>query len=97
MTNPLSATPLYRQLASLLAEQIESGKLKPGQPLPSELRLQQTYDVSRGTVRMAMKVLREAGLVVTVQARGTYVAEQDQGTSRARAKRKRSGRSGNDE
>jgi GntR family transcriptional regulator len=76
MTNPLSAVPLYRQLADLLAEQIESGKLRPAQPLPSELHLQQTYGVSRGTVRMAMRDLRDRGLVVTVQARGTYVAEK---------------------
>lgn len=76
MTNPLSATPLYQQLADLLAGQIERGELRPGQPLPSELHLQQTYDVSRGTVRSAMRVLRERGLVVTVQARGTYVAEK---------------------
>ena len=76
MTNPLSAVPLYRQLADLLAGQIERGELRPGQPLPSELHLQQTYDVSRGTVRMAMRELRERGLVITVQARGTFVAER---------------------
>jgi GntR family transcriptional regulator len=76
MTNPLSAVPLYEQLANLLGEQIESGKLRPGQPLPSELHLQQTYSVSRGTVRQAMRLLRERGLVVTVQARGTYVVDR---------------------
>jgi GntR family transcriptional regulator len=32
--------------------------------------------VSRGTVRVAMRVLRESGLVVTVQARGSFVAER---------------------
>ncbi|MBM0257032.1 GntR family transcriptional regulator [Micromonospora sp. 4G55] len=74
MTSPLSNVPLYRQLADLLAEQIERGKLRPGQPLPSELHLQQTYNVSRGTVRMAMQELRNRGLVVTVHARGTFVA-----------------------
>ncbi|MEV7264725.1 GntR family transcriptional regulator [Micromonospora aurantiaca] len=74
MTSPLSNVPLYRQLADLLAQQIERGTLRPGQPLPSELHLQQTYGVSRGTVRMAMQELRERGLVVTVHARGTFVA-----------------------
>ena len=77
MTNPLSAVPLYEQLANLITGQIERGELRPGQPLPSELHLQQTYDVSRGTVRQAMRVLRERGLVVTVQARGTFVAGCD--------------------
>ncbi|MFI2709644.1 GntR family transcriptional regulator [Micromonospora sp. NPDC018662] len=68
--------PLYRQLADLLAKQIEEGTLRPGQPLPSELHLQQTYGVARGTVRMAMRELRDRGLVITVHARGTFVAEQ---------------------
>ncbi|MEU3454478.1 GntR family transcriptional regulator [Micromonospora sp. NPDC006766] len=76
MTSPLSNVPLYRQLADLLAQQIEEGKLLPGQPLPSELHLQQTYGVARGTVRMAMQELRSRGLVVTVHARGTFVADQ---------------------
>ncbi|MFG1760644.1 GntR family transcriptional regulator [Micromonospora sp. SD12] len=76
MTSPLSNVPLYRQLADLLAAQIEEGKLTPGQPLPSELHLQQTYGVARGTVRMAMRELRDRGLVVTVHARGTFVAER---------------------
>ncbi|GAA1818514.1 hypothetical protein GCM10009835_43240 [Planosporangium flavigriseum] len=76
MTNPLSAVPLYQQLADLLAGQIERGELRPGQLLPSELHLQQTYDVSRGTVRMAMRVLRERGLITTIQARGSFVAER---------------------
>ncbi|WFE67340.1 GntR family transcriptional regulator [Micromonospora sp. WMMD714] len=74
MTSPLHNVPLYRQLADRLAREIEEGKLRPGQPLPSELHLQQTYGVARGTVRMAMRELRERGLVVTVHARGTFVA-----------------------
>jgi GntR family transcriptional regulator len=76
MTNPLSAVPLYQQLADLLTGQIERGELRPGQPLPSELHLQQTYGVSRGTVRMAMRALREQGLITTIQARGSFVAER---------------------
>ena len=76
MTSPLNNMPLYRQLADLLAQQIEEGKLRPGQPLPSELHLQQTYGVARGTVRMAMRELRDRGLVVTMHARGTFVAER---------------------
>nr|WP_280836103.1 GntR family transcriptional regulator [Micromonospora sp. A200] len=36
----------------------------------------QTYGVARGTVRMAIRELRDRGPVVTVHARGTFVAEQ---------------------
>ncbi|MFI5929328.1 GntR family transcriptional regulator [Micromonospora sp. NPDC051543] len=74
-TSRRAVPTLYQQLAHLLAKQIEGGQALPGQPLPSELHLQQTYGVARGTVRMVMRELRERGLVVTVHARGTFVAE----------------------
>ncbi|MFC4107854.1 GntR family transcriptional regulator [Micromonospora zhanjiangensis] len=75
MIDLMSPTPLYVQLADLLAGRIADGDLAPRQPLPSESTLQQEYGVSRGTVRAAMALLRERGLVVTIPQRGTYVAE----------------------
>nr|WP_246595858.1 GntR family transcriptional regulator [Actinoplanes auranticolor] len=68
---------MYQQLAAVIRTQIETGELVPNRPIPSELRLQQTYDVSRDTARHALKVLREAGLVVTVRGKGTYVTERE--------------------
>ncbi|HUY48667.1 MAG TPA: GntR family transcriptional regulator [Streptosporangiaceae bacterium] len=68
-----SAVPAYRQLASILREQIESGELAADQIVPSETTLVQRYGVARGTVRRAIEVLRDEDLVVTVQGRGTYV------------------------
>lgn len=68
-----SAVPAYRQLASILREQIESGELAADQPVPSETTLVQRYGIARGTVRRAIEVLRDEGLVVTVQGRGSYV------------------------
>jgi DNA-binding GntR family transcriptional regulator len=68
-----STVPAYRQLADILRAQIESGKLEPDSPVPSETTLVQQYGVARGTVRRAVEVLREAGLIVTVQGRGSYV------------------------
>ena len=65
--------PAYRQLASILREQIESGELAADQPVPSETTLVQRYGIARGTVRRAIEVLRDEGLVVTVQGRGSYV------------------------
>ena len=66
--------PLYRQLAERLAEQIESGTLRPGRPIPSELRLCDQYGISRDTARKAVRVLRDAGLVISVKGKGTYVS-----------------------
>jgi GntR family transcriptional regulator len=68
-----SAIPVYRQLAAIVAEQIETGELAPGRPVPSESQLMGRYGVSRDTVRKAMDVLREQGLIETVQGKGSYV------------------------
>ena len=69
----MNPTPLYTQLADILREMITSGELQPRSLLPSESYLQQEQGVSRGTVRMAVGVLREEGLVVTISGRGTFV------------------------
>jgi GntR family transcriptional regulator len=68
-----SNVPAYRQLADIIRAQIQSGELGSDQLLPSETTLVQQYGIARGTVRRAIETLREAGLVVTVQGRGTYV------------------------
>ena len=78
MVDPLSPVPLYVQLADVLAGMIERGELAPGSPLPSESYLQQEHGLARGTVRSAIRVLRERGLVVTAPQRGTYVRPADE-------------------
>jgi DNA-binding GntR family transcriptional regulator len=76
VVNPLSPTPVYVQLADLLAAKIESGELRPLDPLPSEKQLQQEHGIARGTARAAVNLLRERGLAFTVPHRGTYVVEK---------------------
>jgi len=71
--DPLSSVPVYRQVAAILRDRIESGDLEPDRPLPSETHLVQEYGIARGTARRAIEVLRDEGLVVTVHGRGTYV------------------------
>ena len=77
LVDHMNPAPLYTQLADILREMITSGELQPRSPLPSESYLQQEHGVSRGTVRMAIAVLRDEGLVVTISARGTYVKARD--------------------
>ena len=74
--DPDGPIPLYQQLADDLTARIEAGELAANRPVPSELTLQQTYGVSRDTVRHSLKLLREAGLVVSVRGKGTYVKER---------------------
>jgi DNA-binding GntR family transcriptional regulator len=67
------ATPLYLQLAAILRHAIESGQLRPREPVPSESYLMGEHGVSRGTVRHAVEILRTEGLIQTFPGRGTFV------------------------
>lgn len=74
-----SGRPLYQQLADILRSKINSGEYPPGKLIPSETHLQQEFDLARDTIRAALDVLREEGLVVTYPGRGTAVVEQATG------------------
>lgn len=65
----------YQQIADRLRDQIDSGALQPGDRLPSEPDLVRQYDASRNTVRLALALLTNQGLVVTRQGMGTFVSE----------------------
>jgi GntR family transcriptional regulator len=70
------ANPMYRQIAEDLRAQIESGKLKPGQQLQTEIELRDRYGASRNTVRDAIKLLTTLGLVETRPGQGTFVVNK---------------------
>jgi GntR family transcriptional regulator len=69
--------PPYRQLAGILAARITRGDWEPNRAIPSEARLVQEYGVARSTVRRAIAVLVEDGVLFVVPQRGTYVALQE--------------------
>lgn len=66
-------TPKYRQIVDLLLERITSGKLQPGDKLPSEAMLVKQYGASRITIGRAMRELQQRGLVDRVAGSGSYV------------------------
>ncbi|HKE99833.1 MAG TPA: GntR family transcriptional regulator [Actinomycetes bacterium] len=68
-----SAWPLYLQIADDLREQILDQKLAPGERVPSEHTLMETYDASRQTVRKALAELKSEGLLDAEQGRGVFV------------------------
>lgn len=68
-----SAIPYYFQLADTLRNQIKSGSYKAGELLPSERELCLSYDVSRSTVRQAIQLLREEGLIRKERGVGTRI------------------------
>jgi DNA-binding GntR family transcriptional regulator len=63
----------YLRVADDIASRIGSGELAPGARLRAERDLATHYGVSYGTVRHAMEVLRERGLIETIHGRGTFV------------------------
>lgn len=71
--DPAADRPIYRQLADILRADIRAGRLKPGQMLPSEAHLQHEHGVSLNSVRGALGILRDEGLLVTQRGRGTRV------------------------
>ncbi|GAA1794283.1 hypothetical protein GCM10009735_27840 [Actinomadura chokoriensis] len=70
--------PKYAQLASILRRRIESGALAPGDPIPSETALEGEFGLARGTIRKAVAMLREEGVIVTTRGKGSYVADQNE-------------------
>jgi len=66
----------YRQLAGILRARIARGDWAPGRRMASENDLVQQYGLARTTVRRAIALLAEEGVVTVVPRRGTYVAER---------------------
>jgi GntR family transcriptional regulator len=69
----------FAQLAGILRTRLKRGDWKPNRAIPSENTLAEQYGLSRPTVRRAIAVLVEQGLVYAVSGRGTYVTEQKPG------------------
>jgi GntR family transcriptional regulator len=80
--DPDSGIPVYRQLALILADRIERGEIT--RRLPSETTLMQEFGLALGTVRKAVGVLRDDGLVFTTPGVGTFVRQPLQGEGQAR-------------
>lgn len=68
-------TPLPARMADILVAEISSGRLRPGDRLPTEQYLAANFGVSRNVVREAIAQLRSAGLVSSRQGVGTIVVQ----------------------
>ena len=65
----------YRWVADVLRERIETNVYSAGTQLPTEAALVEEFATARDTVRRAVAVLAENGLVVTTHGRGTFVRD----------------------
>jgi GntR family transcriptional regulator len=71
-----SPVPLYYQVKQRLLEKLGDGTWKPGDLVPSEQELQETYGVSRITVRQALSELTHEGRFERHRGQGTFVANK---------------------
>jgi len=69
-----SVVPLYYQIQQGLSEQIQTGRLKPGELMPSEQEIAARLGVSRMTARQALKSLCSRGLAYSQRGKGTFVS-----------------------
>jgi DNA-binding GntR family transcriptional regulator len=74
-----SYEPAYMQLVRLVSEQIANGVLHTGDQLPTEAQFCAQHNVSPMTVRRAINILTEKGLVSATQGKGTFVKSLDIG------------------
>ena len=69
-----SAIPKYRQIVSIIMDNIEKGILKIGHKVPSINEISERLYLSRDTVEKAYNSLKEKGIIISVHGKGFYVA-----------------------
>ncbi|NOY64770.1 MAG: GntR family transcriptional regulator [Nitrospirae bacterium] len=73
--NKKSPVAAYKQLKDIIYRKIKDGEFKPHEMMPSEAELCKQYNISRTTVRLALRKLIDDGLLYTIKGKGTFVAE----------------------
>ena len=71
----LNTQPAYLQLADLIQEKIATNEYSLGSKIPSERELSEVFGISRMTVRKAIEVLIEKGMLTRLQGKGTFVSK----------------------
>lgn len=65
--------PKYQHVKDTIIQEIKDGKLVVGDKLPSEIELQELYNVSRHTVRVALDQLEHEGFIAKEHGLGSFV------------------------
>ena len=74
MLKPVQKSRVYEDVSRQIRDQIESGQWKEGTRIQSETELAKVFQVSRGSIREAIKSLQMAGLLEARSGHGTFVA-----------------------
>jgi GntR family transcriptional regulator len=75
LLSPHSSTPMYAQIVEQIVAKVMAGVYKAGDPLPSIRELAGDSQVSVITVKRAYLELERAGVIVTRQGKGSFVAD----------------------
>lgn len=78
VTNSLKAIPIYKRFQQEVRQKILDGRWRPGQQLPSERELEETYKISRLTINKSLNQLADEGLLIRHRGKGTFVAQAGQ-------------------
>lgn len=73
----MEGAPKYQRLISWIKEKIDRGELAPGDKLNTEHEMSAMFQVSRQTVRHALSVLEQEGIVECRQGSGNYISGQE--------------------
>ena len=74
--DPDSAVPIYQQIVHSIKHQVATGRLKPGEQLPTVRELAADLRINPNTVARAYDQLDGDSVISTQQGRGTYVRER---------------------
>lgn len=74
--------PKYQRTLDHLYAEIFSGRVGPGEALPTEAELSESLGISRGTLRHALDKLVQDGVIFRVQGRGTFVSTEQRRQAR---------------
>ncbi|MEV8474657.1 winged helix-turn-helix domain-containing protein [Streptomyces sp. NPDC051173] len=85
VVDPAKIAYVYAQVADHIVAQIEADALRVGARLPGERDLAEECGVAIGTIRRAVQELRDRGLLITLPAKGTFVAAKPSGAEDADA------------
>lgn len=69
--------PRHREVFERLLSEIASGRLQPGDRLPTEAELAKTFSASRSTIARAMRDLKSRGLLNRQRGGGTHIARRE--------------------
>ncbi|ABR47043.1 GntR domain protein [Alkaliphilus metalliredigens QYMF] len=73
MFRPIKSTKVYEQVAEQIQDMIVNGELQKGDKLPSERHLAEELQVSRASIREALRALQIIGLIDVRQGEGSYI------------------------